>query len=104
MTDEMNKDFRLGSIRIGRLAWERFGEKIKAILSEEGQIVNILPALRNGQYTTAVDVIMFHPEMEPVRSTGAVNIAGEPVRIYTCSFSENPDGTIIRGPLIAHQP
>lgn len=84
---------RVGLIRVSSINWNLFGDAIKRNLMD-GEIVNILPAISNGQYISAVDLLVKHWEMDEVE------LDGGPLVRYLVEFFPNPDGTVTRGPMI----
>lgn len=84
---------RVGFIRISQLQWNSSSDAIKQNLSD-GQILNVLQSISNGQYLSAVDVVLVHREFDEVECDGG------PIVRYICEFFENPDGSVTRGPMI----
>lgn len=85
---------RIGLLRVNGNQWSSHEAAIRANLSD-GEIMNVLPALQNGQYLNGVDLLLHHPELDEVESTN------EKFRRYECEFFPNEDGTVTRGPFVS---
>ena len=92
--DTLRLENRIGIIRVDRITWLQSAEAIKANLSETGQISCILPARRNGQNTSDLDIILSHREFDEIEAGD-----NEFIR-YACDFTAYPDGSMLAGPMV----
>lgn len=76
---------RIGFVRVGKVTWDQRPPILTRLL-DQMEVITTAPAMGDGAYLNAVDVIGLHPEFDEIELAH-----GDPFPHY--EFTANPDGT-----------